>query len=54
MPSTDVADLIEACLDKPNGELALWIDEMPITLQRLPGGWFFLPNYSCLCLLMMR
>lgn len=41
MPSTDVADLIEACLDKSNGELALWIDEMPITLQRLPGGWFF-------------
>ncbi|MEI2266956.1 type III secretion system chaperone [Erwinia sp. CGal63] len=41
MPSTDVADLIEACLDRPGGELSLWIDEMPVRLQRLPGGWFF-------------
>ncbi|WP_312045938.1 hypothetical protein [Erwinia sp.] len=41
MPSTDVADLIEACLNRPDGELALWIDEMPITLQRQPGGWYF-------------
>ncbi|WP_380184445.1 type III secretion system chaperone [Kalamiella sp. sgz302252] len=41
MPSTDVADLIETCLNSASGELALWIDEMPIRLQRLPGGWFF-------------
>lgn len=45
MPSTDVvddvADLLEACLNRPNGELALWIDAMPVRLQRLPGGWFF-------------
>ncbi|WP_158616035.1 hypothetical protein [Erwinia sp. 198] len=49
MPSTDVADLIEACLDKSNGELALWIDEMPIVLQRLPGGWFFFCRATAAC-----
>lgn len=41
MPSTDVAELLETCLDSPGGELALWIDDMPVRLQRLPGGWFF-------------
>lgn len=41
MPSIDVADLIETCLDRPNGELALWIDGMSVRLQRQPGGWFF-------------
>lgn len=42
MPSTDVADLLATCLDSPGGQLALWIDEMPVRLQRLPGGWFFI------------
>ncbi|MEM6050757.1 hypothetical protein AAH450_09275 [Erwinia sp. P7711] len=42
MPSTDVAALIEQQLDQGSGELALWIDEMPVRLQRQPGGWFYI------------
>ncbi|WP_034913257.1 MULTISPECIES: hypothetical protein [Erwinia] len=42
MPSTDVAALIEQQLEKTSGELALLIDDMPVSLQRRPGGWFYL------------
>ncbi|WP_067705475.1 hypothetical protein [Erwinia sp. ErVv1] len=42
MPSTDVAALIEHRFEQTNGELALWIDDMSVRLQRRPGGWFYL------------
>ena len=42
MPSTDVVALIEQRLDQGSGELALWIDGMPVRLQRQPGGWFYM------------
>lgn len=46
MPSTDVAALIDRCLDQASGELALWIDGMPVRLQRRPGGWYYLAELT--------
>lgn len=46
MPSTDVAALIDECLDLSSGDLALWIDGMPVRLQRRPGGWYFLAELT--------
>lgn len=42
MPSTDVAALIDRCLDQYQGELSLRIDDIPVSLRRRPGGWYYL------------
>lgn len=42
MPLTDLAQQLDDCLSQSDRALSLQIDGMPVSLQRRPGGWYFL------------